>query len=116
MTRLQTLFESYGVDWPRTMDRFVGSEELYVECLDMLLADDNLPALRASLAAGDMKAAFDAAHTLKGVAANMGLAPLLTAVSIIVEPLRTDERMDYSPLLAQIEREFDHIRRLRDQI
>ena len=37
---------------------------------------------------GDTATAFDAAHTLKGVLANVGLTPLYNTTVEIVEPLR----------------------------
>ncbi len=45
--------------------------------------------------AGDLTGAFEAAHTLKGVAGNLGLTPLYEAVCAIVEPLRSRAGADY---------------------
>ena len=53
----------------------------------------------------DLIAAFDAAHTLKGVLSNMGLTPLYDCVSAIVEPLREgrfdDTAEEYARLLVR---------------
>lgn len=81
-------FAAYGADHRDTMARFLGSESLYLRFLDMLPQDDNLRKLGAALADGDLERAFLAAHTLKGVAGNLGLLPLSRAVCAIVEPLR----------------------------
>ena len=42
--------------------------------------DDSFPQLSEALGRGDVQTAFRAAHTLKGVAANLGLERLLTAL------------------------------------
>ena len=56
---------------------------------------------------GNLEAAFDAAHTLKGVVGNMGLTPLYKAVCDIVQPLRArEEREDYPLLYQAIQKEF----------
>ena len=107
----ETLIQ-YGMDWDRTMERFGYDESLYLECLSMLLEDPNPGRLHSALSSGDLSAAFDAAHTLKGVAANMGLLPLHSAVSALVEPLRHSLIADYAPLLAEFDCEFSRIRTL----
>lgn len=92
-------FAAYGADHRDTMARFLGSESLYLRFLDMLPQDDNLRKLGAALADGDLERAFLAAHTLKGVAGNLGLLPLSRAVCAIVEPLRAREARDYGGTL-----------------
>lgn len=99
-------FAAYGADHRDTMARFLGSESLYLRYLDMLPQDDNLRKLGAALADGDLERAFLAAHTLKGVAGNLGLLPLFRAVCAIVEPLRAREERDYGALYQAIQEEF----------
>ena len=78
----------WGCDVDGALERMLGDEELYLECLSMLLEDEGFDALGAALEQGDAAAAFDCAHALKGVLANLGLTPLLDQVEKIVEPLR----------------------------
>lgn len=54
----------------------------------MLMEDEGFDALSAALEQGDASTAFDRAHALKGVLANLGLTPLFEQVEKIVEPLR----------------------------
>lgn len=63
-------------------------EELYAECFAMFMEDPSFVQLGEALKRQDDAAAFDAAHTLKGVAGNLGLTPLFAAICAIVEPLR----------------------------
>ncbi|VYU72661.1 Hpt domain protein [Eubacterium limosum] len=100
---------AYGVNFNEVMERFVNDEELYYNCLDSFIDDPSFDGLRDALLAKDYETAFDHAHTLKGVAGNLGLSPLLTAVSDIVEPLR---KHDYSNL----EQQYDAVRTERERL
>ena len=54
----------------------------------MGLADANFGKLREAMAAGDAKAAFEAAHALKGAIGNLSLTPLYNPISELTERLR----------------------------
>jgi len=103
---VQEIFEAYGADYQVTMSRFLGNEEMYLRFLHMLFQDDNLQKLGQALERGDLTAAFEAAHTLKGVTGNLGLTPLYEAVCVIVEPLRDRKEQDYAQMYQRIREEF----------
>ena len=102
MGEFREIFEVYGADYNSTMARFMGKEAMYLKFLDMLFKDDNLEKLGTALEQQDYEAAFAAAHTLKGVVGNMGLAPLFNAVCAIVESLRKREVPEDYNVLYQI--------------
>ena len=77
-----------GADIDAALERLVGDEVLYESCLRMFLEDPSFPELKAALDCGDYSAAFTAAHTIKGVAGNLGLTPVFTAADALVTPLR----------------------------
>lgn len=117
MSGLKECLEAYGADYAATMERFMGNEGLYLKIFDMFFQDENLNRLGAALKEEDYAAAFEAAHTLKGVAGNMGLAPFYDAVCALVEPLRIRERKDeYQALYQEIERQFQAVETLHRQI
>lgn len=117
MGAFQKAFEDYGADYTTTLSRFMGNEATYLKFLRMFFEDPSLRKLGAALETGDLSAAFDAAHTLKGVAGNMGLTPLYDAVCKIVEPLRAGEkRDDYTALYQNIQMEFQKAEALRDTL
>ena len=117
MRDFREVLEAYGVDYEMTMDRFMGNEALYMRLLDMLFQDSNLQKLGDALQAHDAAAAFEAAHTLKGVVGNMGLTPLYQAVCEIVEPLRKrEQREDYPAMYQAVQAEFEKAKLLRDQL
>ncbi|MBC8528408.1 Hpt domain-containing protein [Christensenellaceae bacterium NSJ-44] len=117
MSGFKAIFEAYGADYHATMERFMGNEGMYLRLLDMLFKDDNLEKLGAALQTGDLTAAFEAAHTLKGVVGNMGLTPLYEAVCAMVEPLRARQaREDYPAMYAQVQAQFAAADELRRQL
>ena len=117
MSGFQTIFNAYGGDNSTAMGRFFGNEGMYLRFLDMFFQDESFQQLENALDAGDLKDAFAAAHTLKGVAGNMGLTPFYEAVCVIVERLRTEEpRKDYPVLCKAIEAEFYRAELFRKQL
>ncbi len=86
-TLLQHLAD-WGCDVGGALERLADDEALYITCLQMFTTDAGFAELRAALDKQDMPAAFDAAHTLKGVSANLGLTPLSAAIALLVEDLR----------------------------
>lgn len=80
--------EENGVDVGTTLKRFLGNEDMYGNFLQRFLKDPSYRNLGEQLKAGSFEEAFRSAHTLKGVAANLGLTPLQTASSELVEELR----------------------------
>ena len=96
------------MDLAVTLDRFIDDEELYVSCLETFQAETGFADLRNALDKQDYTAAFDAAHTLKGVTGNLGLTPLFNVVCSMVETLRSGENEDlegkYSRIMAEKEK------------
>ena len=85
MSDLLAALASWGNDASGALARFLGDEALYEACFRQFLAD---PAFGALETAMDGAAAFEAAHTIKGVAGNLGLTELYHAACALVEPLR----------------------------
>lgn len=107
MQDMRNRLEEYGVDYKVTMERFMGNEALYIRILSKLGSDENAGKLKEAVEAGNLEEAFNAAHALKGVAANLGLTPLKEAASVILEPLRRrEERDDYPALSVKVMEEF----------
>jgi HPt (histidine-containing phosphotransfer) domain-containing protein len=64
------------VDFADGVKRVVNNAKLYVKLLNKFRNDTKLDNLEAALAAGDLETAQGAAHTIKGVAANLSLTEL----------------------------------------
>jgi HPt (histidine-containing phosphotransfer) domain-containing protein len=77
-----------GCDVEGALVRFLNKEDFYEKCYKKFLDDPAFSELERALAARDADTAFRHAHTLKGLAANMGLTPIYDLAVKIVEPLR----------------------------
>lgn len=77
-----------GVSVQKTLERFMNNEGLYTKFLGKFLEDTNFNGLKESISQGNIEEAFKFAHTIKGVAANLGLDSLNDSMEIMVEKLR----------------------------
>ena len=77
-----------GADVETTIKRFMGNEGLYVKFLMKFQDDKNYESIQEHVADGKYEDAFNDAHTLKGVSANLGLNPIYEGASKLVELLR----------------------------
>jgi len=83
----QKLVEN-GADVEGTLHRFMGNGALFLKFLVKFKDDQNFALLRNSIEQKDYEEAFKAAHTLKGVSANLGLTPIYASASNLTELLR----------------------------
>ena len=68
-----------GVD--AAVKRFMGNKALYKKFLLKFLDDHNYEAITEHVYNGDYEGAFNSAHTLKGVSANLGRDPIYKGAS-----------------------------------
>lgn len=90
-------------DEEQTLRRFMGNLALYRKFALKFPQDENISLLEEAAATGDWPAAERFAHTLKGVAANLGFAELAQAAADLVTALRQGaEGAALSPLLDEV--------------
>ena len=94
---------AWGADVDEALVRCLNNEAFYLRLVDKALQDSNFEKLKEAIFSGDLDRAFDAAHALKGVLANLALTPILEPVREITELLRSRTQADYAPLLAVID-------------
>ena len=94
--------KDWGCDTAGAMERMADDESFYIECLHDVAEDACFDTLKEALAAGDLSKAFDAAHALKGVLANVGLTPIYNKITEIVEPLRSGSTAGLPLRLSQL--------------
>jgi two-component system sensor histidine kinase/response regulator len=94
-----------GVDTHDGLRRVAGNERLYRAMLRQYAEDqaDTPTALRAALAAGDMKTAERLAHTLKGLSATLGIKLASEAAEVIEDRIRHDRLEGIEDDLAALE-------------
>ena len=85
--------QSAGVDVSGALNRFMNNEGLYERFLRKFPADTSYQNLLNAIDSSDFEEAFRAAHTLKGVAGNLGFDNLLTYIVPLVDVFR-DKKSD----------------------
>lgn len=83
--------KEWGCDVDGALARFLDDEKLYVQCVRMAAEDPDYEALKEALLSEQIQAAFDSAHTLKGVFGNLGLTPLYEPTVRITDLLRSEQ-------------------------
>ena len=92
-----------GADIGQTLQRFMNNEGIYVKFLGKFLDDPSFKGLEESMDRKDYEEALKQAHTLKGVAGNLGLTPIFKAAEIMVAKFRGND-------LDGIDDEFDKLK------
>ncbi len=83
----------------------IPSEAMIWRFLKMYPQDESFPQLLQAAEKRDWNTAFRAAHTLKGVAGNLGLESLRAAASTLTEALRGGKPLENPALLDDVKRE-----------
>jgi HPt (histidine-containing phosphotransfer) domain-containing protein len=112
MLTIEALHE-FGADTRDGLGRCMNNEAFYLRLVNMALEDANFARLGEAVKQGDRKAAFEAAHALKGVLANLSLTPLLEPASEITELLRAERDADYPALTDGLLRKREALLALR---
>lgn len=92
----------FGADTEDGLRRCMGNEGFYLKLVGKVLEDKSFEALADAIARKDLKSAFEAAHSLKGVLGNLSITPIYKPVNDLTELLRSGADIDYTPLLNEI--------------
>lgn len=103
-----------GVNTDEGLGRCLNNEAFYLRLVGMAVSDEHFGQLRESVEAGDLNAAFEHAHALKGVLANVSLTNVLEPIKDITEELRARTEKDYSDELDKIDEELAKVKALMD--
>ena len=106
--------KDFGANVEEGLERCMGREDFYLSLVKKAAQDQRLPLLEEQLAAKDLTAAFETAHALKGIFANLALEPLTKPVSEMTELLRAGTDTDYSGLLGETKAQFEKLNGLQD--
>lgn len=82
------ILKNKGVDVDKALERMKGNKEAYRGFLEEFFEDPDFEALKESLDEENVRDAFEYAHGLKGMAANLGLDAVYHPLSELVEILR----------------------------
>lgn len=105
MTTLEQAYHELGADYEGVTTRLMG-DALVARFVGKFFEDESFAKLGEALAAQDVKAAFMAAHTLKGVCQNLGLDNLYAPSSELTEVLRAGSLEGADELYAKVADEY----------
>lgn len=109
---LEELYSQIGGDYAEAIER-MRKEELVSRFIVRFLDDDSCANMLASWEAGDDEAAFNAAHTAKGLCANLAITSLSGIATVLTEALRPGNdslraSTDIDGLMAQFNEAYQH--------
>lgn len=105
---IREVYVYVGGNYDETVKR-LGSEEIVNRFAERFLSDDSFSLLEKAFEAGDEEAAFRAAHTLKGVAKNLGFADLGDSASVLTEILRNRVFDGAKPVFEKVKSDYDRL-------
>lgn len=91
-----------GLDVDQTLQRFAANEKIYQKFLRMFLEDKNYDALITACKNKADEEMFKAAHTLKGLSANLDMHGLHVACSKMVELYRKNDLVASRDMLCEV--------------
>ena len=103
-----------GADTDSGLGRCRNNEAFYLRLVGMAASDEHFGQLREAVEKDDLDAAFEHAHALKGVLANVSLTNILEPIKEITEDLRARKEKDYSDVLGRIDEELAKVKALMD--
>lgn len=104
---LEELAGMLNMDLAGTLARFGGSRALMVRFLKKFPQDTTFETLKAAVAAGDHETIERAAHTLKGVAANLGLEPVRASSDALVLAVRSGRASEIPALFDVLRTDYE---------
>ncbi len=85
---LWDMLRGRGVDVDKALARMKGNKDTYKNFLIEFFGDPDFEALETAIKTGNAQNAFEYAHGLKGMAANLGLDEVRSKLGVLVEILR----------------------------
>ena len=92
----------YGANVDEGLTRCLNNKDFYIKLVNMAIADNKIEQLEKQINESNFEAAFEIAHTIKGMYANLALTPISAPASEITELLRNKVDTDYTELLDRL--------------
>ena len=107
---IEEFYASIGGNYEEARNRLM-NDTLIKRFLEKFLLDQSFSALTSALNAKNRELGFREAHTLKGVSANLALAPLTRSSSTLTEKLRGEGEFgdDINSLYLDVKRDYERI-------
>lgn len=106
---LEDVMDAAGADHEATLRRFAGNRALLERIFRKYPADPSFAELRAALSARNYAEVERAAHTMKGVTANLGFQRLSGMCAELVDMVRGGRTEGLEPVFAKVAAEHGAI-------
>ena len=106
--------KEFGADADTALKRCMNNEDFYLKQVNKALKDTSFERLKECIGANDLDGAFEMAHALKGVWANLGLTPLCEPVAEMTEHLRKKTDRDYSGYIDMMDIQLGALRNMQE--
>ncbi len=104
---IQECYDLIGADYDAVFTRMMKKEALVVKFAKKFLNDTSYQDMMKSIEEGNAEEAFRAAHTLKGVAMNLGFSNMYEPASRLTEIFRSGNLEGYETWLPKMGEEYD---------
>ena len=99
-------YQAMGADYEEVFGR-LRSERLITKFVLKFPGDPSFSQLQSTLEEENVEEAFRAAHTLKGVAQNLGFTPLYEATATLTEVLRAGNLPEDDNMMNAVAKEYE---------
>lgn len=99
-------YQAMGADYEEVFGR-LRSERLITKFVLKFPGDPSFSQLQSTLEEKNVEEAFRAAHTLKGVAQNLGFTPLYEAIATLTEVLRAGNLPEDDNMMNAVAKEYE---------
>lgn len=103
---VEECYSQMGGDYNNVLSRFY-DEAMIKRLLGKFAEDTSFSALEQAMTAGDAKAAFSAAHTLRGACQSLSFTRLCGPLDVITEALRGGDLAKAAARMDEAKREYD---------
>ncbi|MFZ2957572.1 MAG: Hpt domain-containing protein [Candidatus Ozemobacteraceae bacterium] len=95
-----------GFKVEEALARFMNKDAVYIKFLKKFVDDPNFVLLKESITKKDYSAATNQVHTIKGVAANLGIQPVFETTNALLKKLRNNELSEVDSLFIEVEKSY----------
>ena len=113
---LKAFYENLGQNYEIVLKRMMGKEEFLYMLLGKFAAGTAIEDLEAAMRSHEASAIFNQAHTLKGVAENLGLKPLYEKTAVLVEITRKGSVEGADEVFAQVKQIYAEVMNLLETV
>lgn len=107
--QIQEFYSSFGADYSAVLHRLADNEGLVRKYLGKFIDDPTYGRLQDAVAAGDMEAVLQQAHTLKGISANLELTSLVAPCADMVAQIRAGQTESIPALFTVVQNAYNTI-------